>query len=72
MRFVYGNPIPNPCKKDCPDRRAGCAIACKAWADYREKRDKLYQERYQAKESEGLTRKTLRKQKEALRRQNNK
>lgn len=72
MRFLYGNPIPNPCKKDCPDRKAGCSVDCKAWAEYREKRDNLYLERYQAKEAEGLTRKTLRKQKEALRRHNNK
>lgn len=72
MRFLYGNPIPNPCVKDCPDRKAGCAITCKAWAEYREKRDLLYQKRLKAKEVEGLTKEALRKQKEALRRQNNK
>lgn len=42
MRFLYGNPIPNPCKKDCPGRKAGCSVGCEAWFEYVAKRNEYY------------------------------
>lgn len=71
MKYLYSNSIPNPCAKDCPDRKAGCAINCTAWAEYRNKRDLFYQQKLEAKEAEMRTKEALRKQKEALRRQKN-
>lgn len=42
--------IPRPCydeatKTDCPRRHCGCAVDCKEWADYVEKREEMYHER---------------------------
>ena len=37
--------IEQPCVKDCPGRKAGCAVGCEKWADYLEKRQKIYDER---------------------------
>ena len=34
-----------PCKKDCPDRRAGCAVDCERRKAYAAKRDKEYDAR---------------------------
>lgn len=40
----------NPCydtntKRDCPDRKPGCAINCPEWASYVDERDKIYKRR---------------------------
>lgn len=37
--------IKSPCKKDCPNRAAGCNITCKAWKIYALKRDREYERR---------------------------
>ena len=42
--------IDSPCydvetKTDCPDRKAGCAVTCKKWADYVVERNKIYEQR---------------------------
>lgn len=47
----------NPCynrktKESCPDRKAKCAVACKKWQEYTEKRDKEYQENLQKRAEE--------------------
>lgn len=34
-----------PCVKDCPDRKAGCAINCEKWAAYLKEREAMYEER---------------------------
>lgn len=31
-----------PCGRDCPDRKAGCAIDCEKWAAYVVERNKVY------------------------------
>lgn len=56
MRFLYKNPIPNPCKQDCPDREAGCSVDCKAWADYTAKRNEYYKTRMNKADSYTHTR----------------
>ena len=66
MRFLYGNPIPNPCVKDCPNRGAGCAINCKAWNEYRMERDKLYQERRATCEAQTRTKEALKRTNDAI------
>lgn len=66
MRFLYGNPIPNPCKKDCPDRKAGCAIDCKAWKEYRQERDELYQNRRETCESQVRTKQAIKRSNKAI------
>lgn len=72
MRFLYGNPIPNPCVKDCPDRKAGCAITCEKWAEYRTKRDQYYKSKLAQGESRVHTKQADRKAKATLRQNKNK
>lgn len=50
----------NPCydrekKIDCPDRKGGCQVDCKKWAEYVEARDKEYEKRQAARISEEIT-----------------
>ena len=40
--------IPSPCTKDCPQRKGGCQVGCKRWAEYVSLRDDYYAQ--QAKE----------------------
>lgn len=40
-------------KTDCPDRKKGCAITCKKWADYVIKREANYALRKQIVEATG-------------------
>lgn len=35
----------NPCTHDCPDRTAGCAVACPKWAEYVKIRNEDYRQR---------------------------
>lgn len=72
MRFLYGNPIPNPCVRNCPERKAGCAITCEKWEEYRAKRDQYYKTRLVNSESKVHTQQALKKAKEKLRRDNTK
>lgn len=34
-----------PCGRECPNRKAGCAIDCEKWAAYVVERDKTYKKR---------------------------
>lgn len=34
-----------PCSKDCPDRKAGCAINCEKWSTYLKEREVFYEKR---------------------------
>ena len=34
-----------PCARDCPDRKAGCATTCEKWKSYVEERNAGYEER---------------------------
>lgn len=43
-RYKSEGPKP-PCVKDCPGRKAGCAIDCEKWAAYVVERDKTYKKR---------------------------
>lgn len=36
-----------PCEKDCPRRRGGCAVDCPDWAKYVEQRTKDFARRLQ-------------------------
>ena len=38
-----------PCMRDCPDRKAGCAISCPKWAEYIKKREAEYSRRLDIK-----------------------
>lgn len=44
-----------PCKKDCPDRKCGCAVDCERWRAYAEKRDREYDARLRKKRAGGLS-----------------
>ena len=35
----------HPCKKDCPDRAAGCGATCPDWQKYVKERDAEYEQR---------------------------
>ena len=39
------NGLKHPCVKDCPDRKAACAVTCEKWKRYVEERDKVYKKR---------------------------
>ena len=39
------NGLKQPCEKDCPGRKVGCAITCEKWAAYLKEREKLYEAR---------------------------
>lgn len=66
MRFLYNNPIPNPCKKDCPGRKAGCSVGCEAWADYTAKRNEYYKTRRNKADARIPTRAAENKTKELI------
>ena len=34
--------LPTPCEKDCPQRKGGCQVGCKKWAEYVSLRDDYY------------------------------
>lgn len=40
--------VKQPCVKDCPDRKGGCAVTCEKWAAYVKERDKRYAEQAEA------------------------
>lgn len=44
----------NPCAKNCPKRRAGCAVGCGDWDKYVEQRDAWYIERSEAKKMDNI------------------
>lgn len=35
--------VQQPCVKDCPDRKAGCAVTCGKWAEYVSTRNTYYE-----------------------------
>ena len=39
------NTLKHPCAKDCPDRKAKCAVTCEKWAAYVEERNRRYEEK---------------------------
>lgn len=41
-RFPYERKRNQPCVKDCPDRKAGCAAECEKWKAYVAKRNEEY------------------------------
>lgn len=42
MKYPYEHKRNQPCVKDCPDRRAGCAAECEKWKAYVAKRNEEY------------------------------
>ena len=40
-----------PCRRDCADRHAGCAVTCEKWRAYVVRREKEYAERLLKKNS---------------------
>ena len=50
-----GNGLENPCGKDCPNRKAGCAIKCPEWLEYVAKRNEVYKARVERGEGGQLT-----------------
>ena len=44
-----------PCRKDCPDRKAGCAISCEKWAAYLKQREAYYEKRQKESELKSRT-----------------
>lgn len=39
-----------PCGKNCPDRKAGCAVTCEKWRAYIEERNAYYEKRVEERE----------------------
>ena len=44
-RISSKNALRHPCAKDCPDRKAKCAVTCEKWAAYVEERNRRYEEK---------------------------
>ena len=44
----------HPCKKDCPDRTAGCGATCDEWQKYVKNRNAEYEQRLKERESEDI------------------
>lgn len=65
FRFTR-NELKQPCVKDCPGRKAGCAVNCEKWAEYLKKREKLYEDRLRRTDSNCRTENTERAQSRAL------
>ena len=42
----------HPCKKDCPDRTAGCGATCDEWQKYVKERNADYEQRAKQRESD--------------------
>ena len=58
--------LEQPCVKDCPGRKAGCAINCEKWAEYLKRREKLYEERLRRMENNHQTENTVKSQERSL------
>lgn len=43
-----------PCARDCPDRKAGCAATCEKWKTYVEERNAGYEERHKMWEEKNV------------------
>ena len=39
-----------PCKRDCPERKAGCGTTCERWQAYVKKRNADYEKRRKQRE----------------------
>lgn len=60
------NELQQPCVKDCPGRKAGCAVKCEKWAAYLKLRDKLYEDRLRKVENNRQTENTMKAQTRSL------
>lgn len=65
------NELKQPCVKDCPGRKAGCAVDCEKWAAYLEKRAELYEKRLRGVDSNHATDNTIKAQQRYLYRRKN-
>ena len=41
-----------PCGRNCPDRKCGCAVTCPKWAAWVDYRSKSYEEKLKADQAE--------------------
>lgn len=49
-----------PCGKDCPERKAGCAVSCEKWRAYVKERNENYENRREEAENGTVPTKRLR------------
>ena len=55
---LYGTNGPKPpCGKECPDRKAGCAVTCVKWRAYLKERNAFYEKRREEAENNVISKK---------------